>query len=602
MADRVGQQLGNYRLIRLLGEGGFAEVYLGEHIHLGTEAAIKVLHTQLTSDDMEQFRSEARTIARLKHSHIIRVLDFGVEGKIAFLVMDYAPKGSLRQRYPKGVILPLSRIVSFTKQIATALQYAHNQKLIHRDIKPENMLLESENEILLSDFGIATIAHSTGSLNTQEGSGTIYYMAPEQIQGKPRLASDQYALGVVVYEWLSGLRPFNGTYWEITSQHLSTPPPPFDKVLTIPPDVEWVVMKALTKDPKQRFGSVQAFANALERAMQSEQATFMKPHAIPLPFAVQSPEVSPSHPITPTPVIPPLPPAIDPEEIISTAMSSFPQLSGTSPPPSPVKKSSPISPKSTSRPSRLSMWAISSIISLALLIILASFGVGTIVIRNMHSASYSSNVYATVTARSAQETRSAGSIINAQAIYKKYVDSNKPDISMNARDQTQQWDENSLCVFTNDGIYQATNTIAGHYMRCMASNTNFKNFAYEVQMQIVGDVGGVIFRYDSAQQFYRFSLNTNGVYKLFVCQVSTCPDTTVDSGMLLVVGNLQNIGQTTILTVIAIDKSIYLYVNHIFVNKVEDSTISQGGEIGVFAASEAQPTQVTFSNVQVWNL
>src|SRR5437899_2178248 len=120
MADRVGQQIGNYRLIRLLGEGAFAEVYLGEHIHLGTEAAIKVLHTQLTSDDMEQFRYEARTIARLKHPHIVRVLDFGVEGKIAFLVMDYAPQGSLRQRYPKGVILPLSRIVSFTKQIAAA--------------------------------------------------------------------------------------------------------------------------------------------------------------------------------------------------------------------------------------------------------------------------------------------------------------------------------------------------------------------------------------------------------------------------------------------------------------------------------------------------
>src|SRR5437660_2512398 len=107
MTDRVGQQLGNYQLMRLLGEGGFAEVYLGEHIHLGTEAAIKVLHTQLTSDDVDQFRNEARTIARLKHHHIVRVLDFGVEGKTPFLVMDYAPHGTLRQRYPKGTVLPV---------------------------------------------------------------------------------------------------------------------------------------------------------------------------------------------------------------------------------------------------------------------------------------------------------------------------------------------------------------------------------------------------------------------------------------------------------------------------------------------------------------
>src|SRR5260370_10974370 len=104
MADRpnrVGQQLGNYRLIRVLGEGGFAEVYLGEHIHLGTKAAIKVLHTQLTNDDVDKFRTEARTIAHLVHPNIVRVLEFDVEGRTPFLVMDYAPNGSLRQRHTR---------------------------------------------------------------------------------------------------------------------------------------------------------------------------------------------------------------------------------------------------------------------------------------------------------------------------------------------------------------------------------------------------------------------------------------------------------------------------------------------------------------------
>ena len=141
MGDRTGEQLGNYRLLRLLGEGGFAEVYLGEHIHLGTNAAIKVLHTQLGSEDVGAFGTEAKTIAHLVHPNIVRVLEFGIEGKTPFLVMDYAPKGTLRQRHAKGTILSAQVIVPYIKQIAAALQYAHDQKLIHRDIKPENMLL-----------------------------------------------------------------------------------------------------------------------------------------------------------------------------------------------------------------------------------------------------------------------------------------------------------------------------------------------------------------------------------------------------------------------------------------------------------------------------
>ncbi len=155
MTDRVGQQLGNYRLIRLLGHGGFADVYLGEHIHLNTLAAIKVLDTRLAGNEITQFRNEARTIARLEHPHIVRVLDFGVEDHTPFLVMSYAPNGTLRQRHPKGTRLTPGEVLPYIKQAADALQYAHDEKLIHRDIKPENMLLDRNNEILLSDFGLA---------------------------------------------------------------------------------------------------------------------------------------------------------------------------------------------------------------------------------------------------------------------------------------------------------------------------------------------------------------------------------------------------------------------------------------------------------------
>jgi len=271
MTDYVGQQLGNYRLIRLLGKGSFAEVYLGEHIHLSTQAAIKVLHTQLTSDDVDNFRNEARIIARLIHPHIVRVLEFGVEGKTPFLVMDFAPHGTLRQRHPKGTGLPLDTVVSYVKQLADALQYAHEKKLVHRDIKQENILLVRLNEVLLSDFGLAIIAQSSYSQQVQDSAGTIAYMAPEHIQGHPCPASDQYALGVVVYEWLSGDRPFHGSTLEVATQHLFAPPPPLqEKVPTIPSAVERVVLKALAKDPKLRFAQIQSFALALEEANRTE--------------------------------------------------------------------------------------------------------------------------------------------------------------------------------------------------------------------------------------------------------------------------------------------------------------------------------------------
>lgn len=287
MADRVGQQLGNYRLVRLLGRGGFAEVYLGHHLRLDTQAAIKVLYTRLaTKDEVESFEQEARTIAHLKHPHIVRILDYDVQEDTPFLVMDYASGGTLRTRHPKGTRLPVAPMISYVKQIADALQYAHDRRIIHRDVKPDNMLLGEHHELLLSDFGIAIVAQSSRYQRTQNMGGTMAYMAPEQIQGHPRPASDQYSLGIVVYEWLSGQCPFHGSMTEIVAQHLMVPPPPLDeKVPTISPDVEQVVLVALAKDPKERFGSVQAFATALAQAYQPAP-----PHQVALP--TQAPLVS----------------------------------------------------------------------------------------------------------------------------------------------------------------------------------------------------------------------------------------------------------------------------------------------------------------------
>src|SRR5207248_241329 len=241
------------------------------------------------------------------------VFDFDVQDGILFLVMDYAPNGSLRHRYPRGKLVPLPQIISCVKQMAAALQYAHDKKFIHRDVKPENMLIGQHQEVLLSDFGIATIAHSTSSLSASaEGtSGTLAYMAPEQIEGHPRAASDQYALGVVVYECLCGERPFEGSVSELIAQHVSMPPLPLrERMLAIPAEVEQVVLRALAKDPKARFASVKDFAEALERASQraliltaqlaSEQAALSPAAAT----GYDTVAVEPSQPVLPTEATP----------------------------------------------------------------------------------------------------------------------------------------------------------------------------------------------------------------------------------------------------------------------------------------------------------
>ncbi len=232
MNNRVGQTFGNYQLLRLLGQGSFAEVYLGQHRYIDTIAAIKVLH-HIEQETHEPFQREARVIAHLQHPHIVRIHEFGIEeGQTPYLVMEYTPNGSLRKVHPKGLPISFEQIVSYSKQIASALDHAHEQRIIHRDIKPENILLNARNEVLLSDFGIAVVQSTLSAHMTQNQAGTPLYMAPEQIRQHPCAASDQYALAVMVYEWLCGEPPFRGLLFEILSQHLYKEPPSITRTRT----------------------------------------------------------------------------------------------------------------------------------------------------------------------------------------------------------------------------------------------------------------------------------------------------------------------------------------------------------------------------------
>jgi len=301
-SNRANQQLEMYRLTRLLGESESSAVYLGEHLGLHIPVAIKVLSGRFTRSDQEKFLAQAHILSQLEHPHIVHIYDFGIENGTPFLVMSYAPHGNLRQRHPRGSRVPLERIVIYVKQVASALHYVHYHKLIHRDIKPHNMLLGPRGEILLSDFGIAITSHSIdgGLPGMSDFEGTVLYSAPEQLQGQPRRSSDQYALGVVVYEWLSGGWPFRGSFSEVARQHISDPPPSLKgKGIDIAPAVEEVVLKALAKDPHKRFHTVNEFAGALEQACCAElacsvQANPRRQFMSPLPFPAKASNVSES--------------------------------------------------------------------------------------------------------------------------------------------------------------------------------------------------------------------------------------------------------------------------------------------------------------------
>src|SRR5436305_5040326 len=388
MTDRVGQQIGNYRLLQLLGEGGFAEVYLGKHLYLGSQAAIKLLHTRVSTSDIAQFQQEGQMLANLIHPTIVRVLDFGIDNHNPYLIMDYAPGGTLRSRHPRGTRVPLPTVVEYAKQIGQALQYAHDQRFIHRDVKPENMLVGRNGEILLSDFGIALIAQSSRYQSTKDMAGTISYMAPEQIEAHPRPASDQYSLAIAAYEWLSGECPFRGSFTEIAVKHSVTPPAPLIPHLpSLPPAVEKVILTALAKKSEERFGSVRASVTALELASQDAQTQPPKPSG---PISIQTVSSRLPSPISHA-ELPSLPPSPPPDTNIpaqpQTVSSLLPaqhqtQLavaptSSTLPTPNthisiPMTPTPPLAlPPPTSKPRRSTI-AIASAITLVILLISGS--------------------------------------------------------------------------------------------------------------------------------------------------------------------------------------------------------------------------------------
>src|SRR5216117_1165480 len=262
IARRTAALAARYRIERELGHGGMATVYLAHDLKHDRRVAIKVLRPELAAViGADRFLSEIKTTANLQHPHILALHDSGQADSFLFYVMPYVEGESLRDRLTREKQLPIDDAVRIASEVASALDYAHRHGVVHRDIKPENILLH-DGRALVADFGIALAASKAGGNRMTETGmslGTPHYMSPEQAMGEREITarSDVYALGVVLYEMLTGDPPFTGsTAQAIVARVVTeTPRPMLPQRHTIPPHVEAAVLKALEKLPADRFAT-----------------------------------------------------------------------------------------------------------------------------------------------------------------------------------------------------------------------------------------------------------------------------------------------------------------------------------------------------------
>ena len=277
-----GQALGSYRIISQVGKGGMATVYKAYQTSMDRNVAIKVLPRQLaeSAEFTARFQQEARIIARLEHPHILPVFDFGESDGVTYFVMRYLEAGTLKTKMEAGP-LSLNEIDRLFTQLADALNYAHGHGIVHRDLKPANALIDGSGNLFLTDFGIAKLLESASPRLTQTDAilGTPAYISPEQAKAETvNQRSDIYSLGIILYEMVTGSVPFVAdTPLAVILKHISDPlPPPSVIKKDIPESIERVILKALAKDPSDRYATAAEFLSAWKRALEEKETA---PHA-----------------------------------------------------------------------------------------------------------------------------------------------------------------------------------------------------------------------------------------------------------------------------------------------------------------------------------
>lgn len=591
-----GKQIGQYQIVEQIGQGGMATVYKAFQPSINRYVAIKILPSQYAQDPnfVKRFEHEAKAIAALEHPHILPVYDFGTQDGLTYMVMRYIPEGTLSNLM--GQPISNERVVRLIGAMARALDYAHKQGVVHRDIKPSNILIDKNGEALLTDFGIAKMMETTGATQlTGAGSvlGTPAYMSPEQAKGQTVDGrSDIYSLGVVLYELLTGQQPFRAdTPLAVVLKHVSEPlAPPRTVKADIPEPLERIVLKAMAKDPAQRYQSAGEMEQALNTALQ-EVAGTIKTVTVP-------------------------PAAKPPTQDITNVV----------PPPAPQKKS-------IMGPILIGGAVVALLLCLgggALVYFMASTGdngpTPTAVARSTVSIGVQKTATSTPVPPTDTPTSSPTPLpatdeptpavptseptISGDVVIPELPDLGKilfqDDFSNNGNDwfEGEQSDEYGLTTSEFvDGRYRISQEAKqGVFVWNSQDGRNFKDFFLSVEATPVeysaNFAYGVTVRENSNGDLYVFEIDTDGYYSVSA-KVDNEWTTLVDWTKLKAIKS----EGTNRLAVQAFDSTFTFLINDEFATTVEDDSLSNG-EVGLALDlyNEGDKASVDFDNLQVLNL
>jgi serine/threonine protein kinase len=588
MPGLVGNKLGRYRLQRLLGNGGMSEVYLAYDERMHRDVAIKVVSSSHV-DYIERFQREAGAIGNLHHNHILPAFDYGAQEPWHYLVMPYIEHESLSERLERGP-LTLEEAGEMLSQIASSLQYAHEHGIVHRDIKPSNILLRDDHYAYLADFGLAkAIDGADGVTRTGVLLGTPEYMAPELADGPASKSSDLYALGISLYEMVTGRLPFRGdTALAVYLRQLHEPPiPPSRLNPAIPPDVEQVILRALDKDPRRRFQTPQELAQAYLQAV----------------YATEEKLVLSEYPLNGNG---------------SATSSSGQTIIQQSPRPailsSRERSATPTRPRNAGN--NRNVFVFTSFMGIGFLLLIMSmilFAVFT-----YSRSTYSGNA-STATAQAAKArnigTQTKGTatpkvsanrltIQQAEAATASAITSGMPLLAddLSSSIISDWYIDNNSCIFTG-GTYHVRVKQAGSFATCESNVLSYDNAALQVDVSLLsGSNAGLIFRAND-QQYYYFGINNRREFFFGHHDPSASGGTFAylvqDTGSSAIAPGKQK----NTLLVIANGSNFKLFINGAFVGEQQDSTYT-GGAVG-FAAGTDSPVnngEASFANFKVFQV
>ena len=652
MADLEGFTLDRYELLRPIGQGGMADVYLAYDPHFEREVAVKVFKRE-DEEMLRRFVREAQLMASLHNAHLIPVYDSGsskLDGwNVSYIVMPYMEGGTLRSRIRNSPV-SLKTACRFLREIADALDYMHRQGIIHRDIKSSNILLDADGRCYLADFGIARVsAQSTQLTTTGSVLGTVDYLAPELFESNRPADqySDYYSLGVLLYEMVTGRLPFTAeNQIAVIAMHINKrPPAPGSFVPDLPPAVERVMLRALEKQPEQRYGSATELAEAFCHALTIKQGTppvrpvrvqntgtriAAQPQSVPAPgvraqptsvpvstgrypeyaapssnfYPAQSPVYSPQHdrkagPRTQGRVVTVLAllallAVVGPIVYVmawGNPLAGLRHVQGTTTP-----GTATTAQANTLTATRQAQNAAATAAVKSTATAQAASAIATQQARNATATAIAG---ATATVQ-AQASATAGVIQTAIATNPTYVDAlnNKDDTNT----QAASWDQSGTCSFQSDGYHVRTDFL-NNLHGCRESANQYQNFAAQVDVLIKkGASGGLFFRVNTtllgAYKGYLFEINANGQYRISQSNDFSSNSVTIlrdwtDSSAI-------KAGAKNTLQVIARDTTLLFYINGVFLDPpIQDSTFTSGDIALLATSAKGERANVVYSNLTV---